>query len=49
MASQHSLNAEHYLRGIAVLPTVDKKLEGIAKALNEIIQAVKKLELEYPG
>ena len=54
MASQYSLNAEHHLRSIALLSPldeklVDKKLDAIAKALNEIIQAVKKLELEYPS
>ncbi len=49
MASQYSLNAEDYLRSIAQLPTLNKKLDVIVKALNEIIQAVKKLELEYPS
>ncbi len=41
MASQYSLNAEDYLRIIAQLSTVDKKLEVIVEALNEIILAVK--------
>ncbi len=49
MASQYSLNAEHYLRGIAVLPTVGEKLDVIVKAMNEIILAVQKLELQFPG
>ncbi len=49
MASQHSRNAEDYLRIIAQLSTADKKLEVIVQALNEIILAVKKLEDENPG
>ncbi|MCH6546072.1 MAG: hypothetical protein IH796_08755 [Deltaproteobacteria bacterium] len=49
MASQYSLNAEHHLHSIAQLHAVDKKLDVIVKAMNEIILAVQKLELEYPG
>ncbi len=49
MASQYSLNAEHHLHSIAQLHAVDKKLEVIVKAMNEIILAVQKLELEHPG
>ncbi len=49
MASQHSLNAEHHLHSIAQLHAVDKKLDVIVKAMNEIILAVQKLELEHPG
>ncbi len=49
MASQHSVNAEDYLRIIPQLSTADKKLEVIVQALNEILLAVKKLEDENPG
>ena len=49
MASQHSLNAEHHLHGIAQLSTVESKLDVIVKALNDIIRAVKDLEFKNPG
>ncbi len=49
MASQYSLNAEHHLHSIAQLHAVDKKLDVIVKAMNEIILAVQKLELQLPG
>ena len=49
MPSQHINNAEGHLRSIAQLSAVDKKLDVMVKALNEIILAVRKLELESPG
>ncbi len=49
MASQYSLNAEHHLHSIAQLPTLNQKLDVIVKAMNEIILAVQKLELQFPS